>query len=92
MLALQEGKKRRQFQKKTGRVISSIEVSAWENFTFRILKLDNHIILEDIDLFDTRNVVHSYSFQGALKPLVISGGSLVNCLLLPAINAQQVFI
>jgi hypothetical protein len=63
-----------------------------QRFTFGILKLDDYVILEDVDLFNTRNGVHSYSFQGALKPLVISGRGLVNRLLLPAISSGKLSI
>jgi hypothetical protein len=66
--------------------------STCQYFTFGILKLDNYIILEDIDLFNARNGVHSNSFQGALKPLVISGRGLVNRLLLPAISSGKLSI
>ena len=69
-------------------ILNSIEGSTSRGFTFGILKLDNYVVLENVDLFNTRNGVHSYSFQGALKPLVVSGRGLVNCLLLPVISGK----
>ena len=66
--------------------ICRIDILKLGYLTFRIHKLNNNIILEDVDLFNTRDSVHSYSFQGALKPFVICGCSLVDCLLLPATN------
>lgn len=40
--------------------------------------MDNRLILKNVDLLNSRNGIHSKSFQGALQPLVVSGGGLVN--------------
>ena len=73
-------------EQKLDRYSCRIDILELGYLTFRIHKLNNNIILEDVDLFNTRDSVHSYSFQGALKPFVICGCSLVDCLLLPATN------
>ena len=59
--------------------------------TFHLLNseiVDNYVILDNADLFDTKNGVRSYPFQGPLKPLVMSGRGLVNGLLLPVISGK----
>jgi hypothetical protein len=62
------------------------------HFTFRILQLDDNIVLENVDLLNARNSVHSNSLQSALKTLVISGCGLVDCLLLPANSVSSCII
>ena len=52
--------------------------------TFRANELNNLIILEDINFFNSRNSINSYSFQGTLQSFVICGGSFVHGLLLSA--------
>lgn len=39
--------------------------------------MDDSLILEDIDLFNARNSVHSEPLQGVLQPLVIRGSGFV---------------
>lgn len=50
--------------------------------TLRVVELDNHIILENVDLLNSRNGIHPNSLKGALEPFVICCGGLMNCLLL----------
>jgi hypothetical protein len=38
-------------------------VIAWQDVTFRVLKLDNNIILENVDLLNARNSVHPILFK-----------------------------
>jgi hypothetical protein len=50
--------------------------------TFGIKKLDDCIILENVNFFNSRDGVHPNPFQGTLKPFIISGRGFVNSLLL----------
>uniref|UniRef100_A0A0A8ZSL0 Transcription factor btf3, putative n=1 Tax=Arundo donax TaxID=35708 RepID=A0A0A8ZSL0_ARUDO len=54
---------------------------------FGIQELNDEIVLEDVDLLDCGNGVDPYSLERALQPLVVSGSSLVDSLLLPAHGA-----
>lgn len=58
-------------------------------FTFRVGKLNNYIILEDVDFLNSRNGINSYSLQGTLKPFIICGSCLVNSFLLPSIDNRH---
>lgn len=47
-------------------------------------EVDDRLVLEDVDLLNPRDGVHSKALQCVLKPLVVRGGRLVNSLFLSA--------
>lgn len=57
--------------------------------TFWVYKLDNYVILENVDFLNCWNSIYPYSLQGALKPFVICGSCLVDSLLLSVIRSKQ---
>lgn len=62
----------------------------FENYlTFGIQKLDNYIILKNVDFFNRRDGIHPDPLQGALKPFIICRGGLMNSLLLSAVETTK---
>jgi hypothetical protein len=57
--------------------------------TFGIKKLDDCIILENVNFFNSRDGVHPNPFQGTLKPFIISGRGFVNSLLLSKFQSTK---
>lgn len=45
---------------------------------------DSAVWVEEVDLLNARDAVHSQPLERALKPLVVRGGRLVDCLFLSA--------
>jgi hypothetical protein len=60
-----------------------------DGITFGVYKLDNNVILENVDFLNCWNSIYPYSLQGALKPFVICGSCLVDSLLLSVISSKQ---
>ena len=90
-LALQEIKKFHFYKKFVSGSLVLLCISncsACQHFICRVLKLDNYINLKCC-LFNTRNGVVSYSFQSALKSIIISDRSLVHFLLFPIISGRK---
>lgn len=54
--------------------------------TLGVNEVDDGVILEDVHLLNARDSVHAQALQGVLQPLVVSGGRLVDGLLLPAFH------
>merc|ERR1711988_1731126 len=65
-----------------GRATDDVGVGCYGSLHLGISKVNNGLILENIDLFDSRNGIDAETLQGILKPFVIRGGCFVHGLLL----------
>ncbi len=65
------------------RICVRLECRGEGNNTLRVYKVDDSIVLEDVDFFNAGNSIDAQPLQSALQPLVVSCGGLVHGLFFP---------